>query len=442
MNKNYSSDYAFRVIDYNKSSQFFLFSDTNKTRIVQNVPSEEDFIVAVNRIKSKETKLSHLSEQGNLKLEMRRTERISSRNQYINNETIRKYLTRREIIVNCYGVPMCSTEEFIVYYDLETKVPFRIIDWEDRLGWDDNQKSSHFKLVKKMNSDLELPKKYHPSNRFNYSCCRPVNEYYSPCDAFNICGISYDLVKFVLIKNKKRFDGNKSTINLSNLKGIHYCDQVFTFTKIHELSNSIKFGEIELDNIERNVFILYFHDEIGHLTCGALLVNSEDMSNPIPLELFIFDSEAEDNDNYTKVLENSNRDTGDPSIKLSHIIYNAQVQNASNAYDVDFNCALYSVSAMNALVQVLGFSKDSSLYARLFGQNSFDHVDTEEDRATYAQEIAKKMPEYFDFDIESQTWQSKAFQDRQYESIFRRWWLTRKFLKEFYSQYPLSLSTS
>lgn len=430
-------------ISCNWNSDLFIFSNSNKARTVQYIPYEDDFIIEVNKIQSntdplilpytehaifakrRDRVLIEEMKEANDKKQARHIECL--KNQYFSNEIIKKYLMRREVLVNRFGVPRYTKEEITIYdLLLEQKppsysVPCRRVKTNPLSG--EETCDAFEALMTEICKDPNLSKTDHSSPLHNVNI-------------FNFCGIGFDDSKLILKKNKKQLHNYLSTYCSTELEGIHYIDEVLSLSDIQRLCNNIVSKKTKLAETKHNIFICNLTHR-GHATCGALLINSENINNPAASELFVLDSEMKKEDaedrraNHSSFLDTFNKEISDHGIiKLSYIYYNVQVDSDTNDYDKDYNCSFYSISAMNALVKILGFSKGSALSLRFFGNKGFEHIDSEEDMTIYAQELAKGMPEYFDYNSETATYEAKSFEDRKRVNISYRWYLGSKFLKK------------
>lgn len=427
-----------------------LFRDTQKVREVENVPSIEAFNVEINRIveskphgliyparlcniafaserdREKRNRLAILDGLLNLNSKHLKRKKILASLFYCNVSVIKPFLTRGEVEVNKFGVPLYGEGEVLLYNYLVDCVPFRSFqhkEWETECLFDPT-----FNPIDDDSDSLSVKK---------YNNFAVANGFVSPTDrwsfpshnAFNFVGTIHGEV--LLQKNKKRFDIQKLESN--SLKGIHYVDEYnLDYSGIVKLIESVQSKTLLLDDVSRNVFILNFGVEEGHVTCGILVFDSSN-TDIRPVELFVFDSESSrlNVDFVIKKFEDLN--AGICQIKVTYIFYNAQIENSKEVYDFDMNCFFYSIRTMNALVEILSSSNKSPLSSRILDDIKSCSPNGEEDIANYANDLATHLPDYFDYDSASKAYHVKDFEDRKILHIGDRWYLGRMFLKKLLS---------
>lgn len=454
-----------KTIHSANNAGLYLFQDEKIKKILKNIPipSVEEFSTEINTILSQNSlTLLHNNKdiaywrrpggfQKAKELEAANAaERLryatSCMNQFFTNPIITRYLARREVAVSELGIPLYTKAERTLY-DFEhmpyislrnpnlKNCPAEIglfgwgIDYKYAEDWQKEYSKPYTKLAEAIfgypqyNARIEIP---------NYN-------------AFNFLGAEGSDLKLILAKNKARIEKQKNIhFGASGFEGIHYLDYLSDFSKIVQLVESIQMGRIVLEATRRNIFIFSLDDSDGHDLCGLLVIHSEDIHNPIVSELFLFDSEAHevtDDNDYVLYLENTLKNAlgNRPAIKLTYICYNVQSNGVDGfeGYELDCNCSFYSIRLANKLVEVIGSSEGSVLRDRIMGCKGSEQCDTQEDIAIYVHEVAKLLPDLFDYHSESGTYVAKSFKERQVYNVAARWEIGRKFLKHYIRQYAL-----
>ncbi len=421
-------------------SDLYIFNDMNKIKEFEYVPSVEEFSTEVNRVLSQNILIQPHSKAKKAEVFRYATSCI---NQFFSNPIITTYLLRREVSVSEFGIPLYSHAERVIYdFAHMPYIFFRnptldrcphelgLFAWgmayRDAPSWQKVYARVYDRLARAISGRQEANARL---NIPNYN-------------AFNFLGIADEEIRIVLNKNKKRIEHHKNANPESHeLRSIHYLDDILSFPKIVKLINSIKSGEFTFEN-NCNVFISGFDDLNGHFICAVLLVNKGDAcDNSIVFELFLFNSQKA-KESYSLRLKNDFKIAlgddplvdGPSSIPLTYVSYNLQLDGV-NAYEKDYSCVLYSVRIANKLVEIISSSESSAIRSRLLGYKGSGYVDTQEDLATYANELAQALLDFFDYDLESGSYVAKPFKDRQICNIAARWDLGRRFLKNYIRQY-------
>lgn len=432
-------------INSTATSHLYIFKNPNRLKKSEYVPSAEQFSSEVNKILEQNIPFPYT------RAELSRHKK-SCINQFFCNPIIISYLARREVSVSEFGIPLYIEAERTVYdFVRMPHIPFRnptLKRCPRQIGFFTPRCSPSFgnasprtradaicyeklacAILGLARADVRAKKIDVRVNIPNYN-------------AFHLLGIANRWIKLVLSKNKNTIEQCKNANPESHgLRGIHYFDKYLNFSKIIKLMNSIKSGEFTLEDINCNIFIFVFHHN-GHAMCGVLLANRQDMhDNSIVFELFLFDSQKIKESEVLLLKKDFKISLGDdpledspPSIPLTCLSYNLQFDGI-NSYEQDHNCVLYSMRTANKLVEIINSSQNSVLRARLLGHKGPGYIDTQEDIALYANELAQALPDFFDYNSESDSYTAKSFKDRQICNIAARWDLGRRFLKNYIRQY-------
>ncbi len=325
-------------------------------------------------------------------------------NRLLENEVTFRYLTRpfESVSVNQFGIPEYNEDEAQIYR--MTEIPYR----KPELNENGSVSRTAYSAFIQAFPLLSMP-------------TLPMSK------AFNYCGTSDDDINMLLSINFNQFESLKQNSN-NNLTGTHYVDEIVSIADIFEFIKNIESNqlEFELDQVSQNIIIFALKlEEMSHVTCGVLVLESKDISNPIARELFLMDSERMNTEDYEalgdefevhcKRLENHS------PMKFTYCSYGPQIQNSEHAYNYDGNCVFYTIRCMNGLVEIIGSSQESLLRARLLGQRRLDEADTSEDIAAYRKELEEKLVEYFDYDQSSESYAVKSFEARKAVHMNDRW---------------------
>lgn len=345
--------------------------------------------------------------------------------------TIVNYLTRREFLVNAFGIPVYEPSELQAYQKI-IPIPLRS-NFSERSK---NTQLSLFMSLSNLNRQSPDPVR---TDAYDALAKAMGIEGDSPrlrlphYNAFNFVGINEEEAELILNKNEIKFDLNKSK-KPNKYSGLHYTHSFVNISLLESLLFAVIENDLPIDNNDFNIFIFPFNYN-GHLTCGALVVNSKQQGNPIAQELFIFDSI--ENNSYTHAYHNhliqsinqTIYDADLPPLAITLIPYGAQIDSINN-YEPDENCTLYSIRAMNALVKILSSQKNSSFRSKICREQApIMNDDNTEDKTFYINALAQALPEYFDYNPDLQTYKAKSFKERQAIHIADRWDLGRRFLK-------------
>ncbi len=434
MNARINSNSEIRIIQSRVNSEgLYLFRNSNKARKVEHVPSNEEVSVEYNKVlvenpipKYPLSKKEKFVMSGSAQFEYRRRVIISERKcraQFFSNSIIRSYLLRNDVIVNEFGIPEYSeAERQICFFP---KVPYIACRNPDKeRAFDDwvfleekNKDTLAYQALKRIIEGNEQLKN---------------NEQLTAMLTYNFLSVGVE-GNIVLIKNKKRFNSYKIE-NPSVLNGIHYVDRQMDVRDISHFIAKIKSNEIELDDRDRNVWILAIYYD-GHITGGALVVDKSDL---LSIELVMLDSSENNGEGKygSDFMRFVNRSWPANAIKFTYIPYGAQPNNDGiHEYHSDANCFFYSVYTMNALVRILGSSEGGSLQRRLLNRRATEEVDSEEDIEGYIQELRRELLVYFDFDEASGVSTVKPFDKRQCVNIANRWRLGRDDFKRYFEEF-------
>ncbi|OAI50390.1 hypothetical protein AYO37_00265 [Opitutia bacterium SCGC AG-212-L18] len=422
------------------NSGLIIFNNKKTPKNLEQIPSDEDFSKAVNTIFDKNPlSLPHSEEEiqnlvddwdfgqaNDLKKEndaVRLNHTTTCMKQLLSDPTITRRLASRAVTVNEWGIPLYTEAERKIY-DLDTMpyISFR----NPNLKRCPQQPILFGKNYSIPYDDLTCA--LFGKQKDDAWCAPDYNTFY-------LLSTYTDELKPILEKNKNKLEKNKNCPKSTELKGIHYLNKVYDFSKVLDLIDSIRSTQFTLDETDRNTIIFVFDDWMGHFVCGILTVNSEDINNPIVTELSLFDSESSDND-YPHDLENTFKKhlKNRPPIKFTYICYNIQID-GPEPYEKDYNCAFYSVRAANQLVEILRGPQDSPLRKRILESKKPGETDSEEDIAIYAQEIAAHLPELFDYDPESKSYKAKSFKKREICNIAARWDTGKRVFKKYARDY-------
>ncbi|OAI50438.1 hypothetical protein AYO37_01095 [Opitutia bacterium SCGC AG-212-L18] len=338
---------------------------------------------------------------------------------FFNNKKITDFLLRSEVATDQFGIPLYTPNERKIYdFSTMPHIFFRNSNWTRC-----PQEKALFGFGEMNDNEIQLREEY---NQILYSMEKTRADIENPYKgylAFNMMYIGDNEIKTLLLKNKTKFEKYKE--KQPKLNGIHYIETTYTLGHIKKLIDSIESKSLPVDDQPINLFVFIFNFG-DHSVCGTLSINNEDKDHPKASEMFFFDSLVK-NDANNNSISSFKEHLKELNIRTTYICYEAQADGAEK-YEVDYNCVLYSLRTTNKLIELLASNEESPLRTRLLSLQP--STDTDDHLFTYSQEIAKRYPDFFEYDSISNTYKPKSFKNRQLPNTAARWYLGRLSLKE------------
>lgn len=337
--------------------------------------------------------------------------------QLLKNETVTSYLKSNTVHINEFGVPVYTQAERRVYDFISEYIAFRNPSFSRETGnfeffsprasdnFMDFDCEAYDQLATKMGATGRYPRLNIPAY-----------------NAFNFFGTKFCDVNDIMKKNLEKINEYKK--HSDNLLGIHYLGHTVLPQTIPSLIRAINYNAINLDDTSSNIAIFNLLYQ-GHYTACLFVIDSTDRDNPFVTDLFMFDSSEGD---YGKEIRPNFKDViKHPGIYMTYVGYGAQINKPWDGYDIDNDCAFYAIRAMNALVKILAFSKDSPLASRILqGKPNANSIDF----SSYKNCLAQEMPEYFDYNPTTNRYYPKSRQQRRITNIGDRWYLGKISIKK------------
>ena len=203
---------------------------------------------------------------------------------------------------------------------------------------------------------------------------------------FNIQGTRSETISMVVMANVVRFNELKAE-NAEKYKGVHMYGGG---GGLSEFIAKVELGEVvKFDGCVCNVILCTFRDD-RHCICCGFVVDTSDLDKPKLDKILAFNSWNDEGprDSFNEEL---GRCDGVGSICVVSFYYGAQ-GGAVNEWDEDGNCALYAISAMNAVAKLL-IDKKSLFHRSILGGEGLwgDEIFKQK-----YHELRMALPQYFE----------------------------------------------